>query len=50
MVVRDDDGRWSDEELEGLGAVLDLPELGVSLAMAEIYEDTDIARAVTRAA
>jgi hypothetical protein len=47
---RGDDGSWEDEEfLEGLGATLELPEISVHLAMAEIYEDTDLARAAASA-
>jgi hypothetical protein len=47
---RGDDGSWEDEEpLEGLGATLELPEISVRLAMAEIYEDTDLARAAASA-
>ena len=32
--------RFADEVVEGLDGVLELPEIGVRLAMAEIYEDT----------
>ena len=50
LVRRRGDGAWEDEEpLEGLGATLELPEIGVRLAMAEIYEDTDVARAAASA-
>jgi Uma2 family endonuclease len=50
LVRRRGDGRWEDEEpLEGLGATLELPEIGARLAMAEIYEDTDVARAAASA-
>jgi hypothetical protein len=41
------DGRLDDEVVEGLDGVLELPEIGASLAMAEIYEDTEVARAAT---
>jgi Uma2 family endonuclease len=44
---RPDDG-FADEVVEGLGAALELPEIGVRLAMAEIYEDTEVARAAAR--
>lgn len=43
--IRDADGRWEDAEVDGLAAVLDLPELGVSLPLAEIYEESGVARA-----
>lgn len=33
------DDRWEDIDIEGLDAVIDLPAIGVSLPMAEIYED-----------
>ena len=45
MEIRDADGRWEDAEVDGLAAVLDLPELGVSLPLAEIYEESGVARA-----
>lgn len=35
--TRDADGRWSDDKIEGLIAVLDLPSLGCGLPMTEIY-------------
>jgi Uma2 family endonuclease len=38
------EGGFEDEVVEGLDGVLDLPEIGVRLAMAEIYEDTLVAR------
>jgi Uma2 family endonuclease len=47
LVRRRPDGRFDDEVVQGLDGVLELPEIGVSLAMAEIYEDTEVARAAT---
>jgi Uma2 family endonuclease len=47
LVRRRPDGRFEDEVIEGLDGVLELPEIGASLAMAEIYEDTEVARAAT---
>ena len=44
LVRRRADGGFDDEVVEGLDAVLELPEIGVRLAMAEIYEDTEVAR------
>jgi Uma2 family endonuclease len=44
LVRRQAVGGFADEVVEGLGGVLDLPEIGVRLAMAEIYEDTLVAR------
>ena len=41
--MRAADGQWSDDEVEGLDATLALEPLGVSLSMAEIYEDTTVA-------
>ena len=46
--VRGGDGSWRDETVEGLDAVLQLPEVEASLTMAEIYEDSEIAAAVLR--
>jgi Uma2 family endonuclease len=43
--VRGEDGIWRDETVEGLGAALRLPEIEASVPMAEIYEDSDVARA-----
>ena len=40
---RGGDGRFDDEVLEEPDAVLDLPEIGATLGMAEIYEDTSLA-------
>lgn len=49
-VRRQADGSWEDEDaLEGLSAALELPEIGVRLALAEIYEDTEVARAAAAA-
>jgi Uma2 family endonuclease len=44
LVRRRADGGFADEVVEGLDGALDLPEIGVHLAMAEIYEDTLVAR------
>jgi len=43
IVRRGADGRFDDEVLEGMDAVLDLPEIGALLTMSEIYEDTSLA-------
>ena len=43
MRVRSADSAWGDETVEGLAAVLALPEIGASLPMAEVYEETDLA-------
>lgn len=43
MRVRAEDGSWGDETVEGLGALVRLPEIGVELPLAEIYEDTELA-------
>jgi Uma2 family endonuclease len=40
---RGPDGRFDDEVLEGADAILALPEIGASLTLAEIYEDTSLA-------
>jgi Uma2 family endonuclease len=45
LVRRQADGSFADEAVEGLDATLHLPEIGVSLEMAEIYEDTAVAQA-----
>lgn len=45
LVRRRPNGGFDDEVVEGLDAVLELPEIGVRLALAEIYEDTEVARA-----
>jgi Uma2 family endonuclease len=46
LVRRGKDGTWDDDRpVEGLAAGLDLPEIGVTLPMAEIYEDTAVAPA-----
>ncbi len=39
---RDADGRWSDEAVVGLDAVLALTALGVELPLAEIYDGMDL--------
>jgi Uma2 family endonuclease len=45
LVRRQADGRWDDEDaLEGTGAVLELPEVGVTLRLPAIYVDTESAR------
>lgn len=44
LEIRGEDGSWEESEVEGLDAVLDLPELGVSLPLAEIYEESRVAR------
>lgn len=41
--VRDAEDRWQDAEVTGLKAVLDLPELGIELPLAEIYEESGVA-------
>lgn len=43
IVRRVADGSFDDEVLEGPDAVLELPEIGAALTMAEIYEDTSLA-------
>ena len=43
--MRGEDGQWRDETVEGLDGMLPLPEMDVTLTMAEIYEDSDVARA-----
>lgn len=43
--VRGEDGIWRDETVEGLESVLRLPELGLSVPLAEIYEESEVARA-----
>ncbi len=43
IVRRGPDDRFDDEVLEGPDAVLELPEIGASLAMADIYADTSLA-------
>ncbi len=50
MRVRSADGVWGDETVEGLNAVVGLPEIGVELPMTEIYEDTELANATARSA
>jgi len=45
IVRRGADGRFDDEVLEGPDAALELPEIGASLAMADIYENTSLAAA-----
>jgi Uma2 family endonuclease len=43
MRVRGADGIWRDETVEGLDAVLLLPEIDASLPLREIYEDSEVA-------
>ena len=43
--VRGEDGNWRDEPVDGLDEILVLPEIEVSLTMAEIYEDSEVAAA-----
>lgn len=43
MRVRGPDGVWQDEVVDGLDLQLDLPELGLHLPLAEIYEATTAA-------
>lgn len=46
LVRRGEGGTWDDDRpVEGLAARLDLPEIGVVLPMAEVYEDTAVAPA-----
>jgi Uma2 family endonuclease len=42
--VRGEDGHWRDDPVEGLDGMLPLPEIEVTLPLAEIYEDSDVAR------
>ena len=42
MRVRSADGAWGDESVEGLEVSVLLPEIGIELPMAEIYEDTEL--------
>jgi Uma2 family endonuclease len=43
MRVRDGAGHWLDENVQGLGAALALPELGIEVPLAEIYEESEVA-------
>jgi Uma2 family endonuclease len=45
MRVRDRAGSWGDEVVDRLDSFLELPELGLRLPLAEIYEDTSAAEA-----
>jgi Uma2 family endonuclease len=45
MRVRGADGRWGDDAAEGLESTAALPEIGVSLLLAEVHEDTELATA-----
>lgn len=42
---RADDGSWARTELDGAQAVLDLPGIGVSLTLAEVYEGVELDQA-----
>jgi Uma2 family endonuclease len=48
--VRGEDGIWRDETVEGLDGVLMLPEIEVSLTMAEVYEDSEVEAAAEQRA
>ncbi len=39
---RQDDGRWLVTELDEVTAILDLPEVGCKLPLAEVYEDVEL--------
>lgn len=39
---RDADGDWAPQEIAGVDGMLDLPAIGVSLPMAEVYEDVEL--------
>jgi Uma2 family endonuclease len=43
--VRGEDGNWRDEPVEGLDGIVALPEIGASVTMAEVYEDSEVAAA-----
>ena len=43
--VKGEDGHWRDETVEGLDAALILPEIDLSVPMAEIYAETEVAAA-----
>lgn len=40
--ARDEEGDWRDHLIEGLDAAVDLPRLGISLPLAEIYADVPL--------
>ncbi len=40
--ARDEEGNWHDHLIEGLDAAVDLPRLGISLPLAEIYADVPL--------
>ncbi len=49
LVRRQTDGRWDDEDaVEGMGAALELPEVGVRLPLEEIYAGTEVAEEAGR--
>ena len=50
MRVRSADGIWGDEVVEGWDAMVELPEIGSELPVADIYEDTELANATARPA
>jgi Uma2 family endonuclease len=43
MRVRGSDGHWRDETVMGLDASLSLPEIGVTVPLAEVYADSEVA-------
>ncbi len=45
MRVRGEDGVWGDAAAEGLESTAVMPEIGVGLPLAEVYEDTELAAA-----
>jgi Uma2 family endonuclease len=45
MRVRGEDGAWGDAAAEGLERTAAMPEIGVRLPLAEVYEDTELAAA-----
>jgi Uma2 family endonuclease len=45
MRVRGEDGVWGDDAAEGLESTAAMPEIGVGLPLAEVYEDTELAAA-----
>ena len=49
IVWRRGDGNWRSEIVEGLDAVIALPEIGCELPLAEIYEDVALDRGEARA-
>ena len=43
MRVRGEDGSWGDEAAEALESTAAMPEIGVGMPLAEVYEDTELA-------